>query len=81
MTSIVLVDDDRNILTSVSILLESEGYTVRSYTDGATALVSVPASGGLVRTVGRLDESEEEGDTWLPEVLPDGRTTAPPGRS
>ncbi len=38
MTTIVLVDDDRNILTSVSMLLEAEGYKVASYTDGATAL-------------------------------------------
>lgn len=35
---IALVDDDRNILTSVSIALESEGYKVTTYTDGETAL-------------------------------------------
>jgi len=44
MASIVLVDDDRNILTSVSMLLEAEGYTVRSYTDGATALTALTAT-------------------------------------
>ncbi|OXT02046.1 DNA-binding response regulator [Notoacmeibacter marinus] len=38
MTTIALVDDDRNILTSVSIALESEGYKVETYTDGASAL-------------------------------------------
>lgn len=38
MATIALVDDDRNILTSVSIALESEGYKVESYTDGASAL-------------------------------------------
>ena len=38
MASIVLVDDDRNILTSVSMLLEAEGFQVSTYTDGATAL-------------------------------------------
>ncbi|GGF02313.1 response regulator transcription factor [Stappia taiwanensis] len=38
MATIALVDDDRNILTSVSIALESEGYRVHSYTDGAAAL-------------------------------------------
>ena len=43
MSSIVLVDDDRNILTSVSMLLEAEGYTVSSYTDGATALTALTA--------------------------------------
>jgi two-component system response regulator ChvI len=35
---IALVDDDRNILTSVSIALQAEGFTTRVYTDGATAL-------------------------------------------
>ncbi len=38
MASISLVDDDRNILTSVSMALEAEGYEVRTYTDGSTAL-------------------------------------------
>lgn len=38
MPTIALVDDDRNILTSVSIALESEGYRVNTYTDGASAL-------------------------------------------
>ena len=38
MPTIALVDDDRNILTSVSIALESEGYRVTTYTDGASAL-------------------------------------------
>src|SRR5579875_284975 len=36
--TIALVDDDRNILTSVAMALEAEGFTVRSYTDGAEAL-------------------------------------------
>lgn len=36
--TIALVDDDRNILASVSIALESEGYRVQTYTDGASAL-------------------------------------------
>ncbi len=38
MPKIALVDDDRNILTSVSIALESEGYMVSTYTDGASGL-------------------------------------------
>ena len=38
MLTIALVDDDRNILTSVSIALEAEGYKVETYTDGASAL-------------------------------------------
>ncbi len=36
--TIVLVDDDRNILASVSMALEAEGFTVRCYSDGAEAL-------------------------------------------
>jgi two-component system response regulator ChvI len=36
--TIALVDDDRNILTSVSIGLQAEGFATRVYSDGATAL-------------------------------------------
>ena len=35
---IALVDDDRNILTSVSIALQAEGFVTRVYTDGQAAL-------------------------------------------
>jgi two-component system response regulator ChvI len=38
MPTIALVDDDRNILTSVTIALEAEGYRIMTYTDGASAL-------------------------------------------
>jgi two-component system response regulator ChvI len=43
MASIALIDDDENILTSVSIALESEGYGVTTFTDGATALDGILA--------------------------------------
>ena len=36
--NIALVDDDRNILTSVSMLLEAEGFQIKTYNDGASAL-------------------------------------------
>ena len=36
--TIALVDDDRNILTSVSIALQAEGYATRIYSDGESAL-------------------------------------------
>src|SRR4029450_13663528 len=36
--TIALVDDDRNILTSVSIGLQAEGFVTRVYSDGETAL-------------------------------------------
>ena len=38
MPVIALVDDDRNILTSVSIALEAEGYRIMTYSDGVSAL-------------------------------------------
>ena len=41
MATIALVDDDRNILTSVSMVLEAEGFEVRTYTDGASALTAL----------------------------------------
>jgi two-component system response regulator ChvI len=44
MATIALVDDDKNILASVTMLLEQEGYHVRSYTDGASALTALSAT-------------------------------------
>jgi len=44
MATIALVDDDRNILTSVSIALEAEGYRIMTYTDGASALEGFKSS-------------------------------------
>jgi two-component system, OmpR family, response regulator ChvI len=41
--TIVLVDDDRNILTSVSVLLEAEGFKVRAFSDGVEALKALAA--------------------------------------
>lgn len=38
MPTIALVDDDRNILASVAIALEAEGFDVETFTDGTTAL-------------------------------------------
>ena len=42
--TIALIDDDRNILTSLSIALEKEGFNVQTYIDGESALI------GLTRT-------------------------------
>ena len=36
--TIALVDDDRNILTSLSVALQSEGFITRLYSDGEAAL-------------------------------------------
>ena len=38
---IALVDDDQNILTSVSLMLESEGFEVDTYSDGEQALIGL----------------------------------------
>ena len=38
MSRIALVDDDRNIMTSVQITLEAEGFDVETYNDGQQAL-------------------------------------------
>ena len=38
---IALVDDDRNILTSVSIALQAEGFVTRVYSDPALALKAI----------------------------------------
>jgi two-component system response regulator ChvI len=37
-STIALVDDDRNILTSLRTALEAEGYKIRTYNDGVSAL-------------------------------------------
>ena len=39
--TIALVDDDRNILTSISMALEHEGFKVQTYIDAETALVGI----------------------------------------
>ncbi|WP_341711227.1 response regulator transcription factor [Erythrobacter sp.] len=41
---IALVDDDRNILTTVSIALQAEGFATRLYSDGETALAALLAN-------------------------------------
>jgi two-component system response regulator ChvI len=68
--TIALVDDDRNILTSVAMALEAEGFKVRTYTDGSEALrglstqpadlavldIKMPRMDGM-ELLGRLRES------------------------
>jgi len=44
MANIALVDDDKNILASVTMLLEQEGYHVRAFADGASALTALTAT-------------------------------------
>ena len=42
--TIALVDDDRNILTSVSMALENEGFKVQTYLDGESAYIGITRS-------------------------------------
>ena len=70
--TIALVDDDKNILTSVSMALEAEGYRVRTYNDGEEALqglshqpvdlaildIKMPRMDGM-ELLGRLRESSK----------------------
>jgi two-component system response regulator ChvI len=44
MPVIALVDDDRNILTSISIALEGEGHRMMTYSDGVSALAGFKTS-------------------------------------
>ncbi len=49
-STVVLVDDERNILTSLRMALEAEGYKVRTYNDGVAALEALteePADIGI----------------------------------
>ena len=66
MPTIALVDDDRNILTSVSIALEAEGYRIMTYTDGASALEGFKTSPPDLAIL----------DIKMPRM--DGMETAPP---
>jgi two-component system response regulator ChvI len=48
--TIALVDDDKNIITSLRLALEAEGYKIRAYNDGVAALealVEQPADLGI----------------------------------
>jgi len=43
MAKITLVDDDENIVVSVSLALESHGHAVKAYYDGAQGLAALEA--------------------------------------
>ncbi|MDB5367758.1 MAG: chvI [Rhodospirillales bacterium] len=60
--AIALVDDDRNILTSVAMALEAEGFEVRTYSDGEEGLRGIlarpPALAVLDIKMPRMDGME-----------------------
>ena len=57
--TIALIDDDRNILTSLSIALEKEGFKVQTYIDGESALI------GLTRTPPDLAVVDIKMPKWM----------------
>ena len=63
MTTIALVDDDRNILTSVKMTLQAEGFKVDTYSDGQSSLEAffkqMPNVAVLDIKMPRLDGIEE----------------------
>jgi two-component system response regulator ChvI len=78
MPTIALVDDDKNILASVSMLLEQEGYTVRTFSDGVSALSgltgALPDLAILDIKMPRMDGLEllrrlKQGSTDLPVIF------------
>ena len=82
---IALVDDDRNILTSVSIALQQEGFITRVYSDPAAALkaisdnppdlgvfdIKMPGMDGM-ELLSRLRETsstKRSGWRWAPTII------------
>src|SRR3984957_20420433 len=79
MPTIALVDDDRNILTSVYIALEAEGHRIMTYTDGSAPLggfktappdlaildTKMPRMGGM-ETLRRMRQKTDTPVTFLP---------------
>src|SRR6266567_3635808 len=63
MPTIALVDDDRNILTSVSIALEAEGYRVMTYSDGVSALDDFKTSPPHVAVLAAAAAGTRQGGT------------------
>ena len=53
MANIALVDDDKNILESVTMLLEQEGYHVSSFSDPAAALTALITTPPDLAKIGR----------------------------
>jgi len=65
MANIALVDDDKNILASVSMLLEQEGYHVRTFSDGAAALTALTTTPPDLAVLGHQDAADGRGWSFL----------------
>src|SRR4030066_105813 len=63
MPTIALVDDDRNILTSLRMVLEAEGYKTQTYNEGASALDGFaerpPAPAHLATAAGGVEDKSK----------------------
>ena len=57
-----LVDDDQNILASVSIALENEGYVVKTFFDSEQALIEIIGFGKI--DIGFIVESSLQFDPF-----------------
>lgn len=73
MSRIALVDDDRNILTSVAMTLEAEGFEVETYNDGQSALDAfnkrMPDMAVLDIKMPRMDGMELRQKTAMPVIF------------
>lgn len=55
MTRIALVDDDKNIVTTLSLALKGEGFDVECFEDGAAALEAITRAQGRGFDIGIFD--------------------------
>ena len=53
MANITLVDDDENIVASVSLALESHGHKITAYHDGASGLAALESAPPDLVKIGR----------------------------
>ena len=71
MPTITLVDDDdRNILTSVSIMLEGERFSVQTYKDGQSAYDVFCNNSGLGLAISKQVVEAHDGVVWADNIRP-----------
>ena len=74
--TIALVDDDRNILTSLSIALEKEGFKVQTYIDGESALIGLTRTPPDLAIVDiKLDKPDKDGIDLLKLIAKKNKLT------
>ena len=71
MPTITLVDDDdRNILTSVSIMLEGERFSVQTCKDGQSAYDVFGNNSGLGLAISKQVVEAHDGVVWADNIRP-----------